>query len=375
MGKALKQLLAAMLEPIAVQEVFMRTRITIMIQSLTVVFVLAGILGLPVTLSAQTEPYYKGKTIRIIVGFTPGGFYDRWARTVARHMGKHIPGNPDIIVQNMPGAGSVVATNYVFGVAKPDGLTLGMPSANIYMDQLVGRGEVKFDVRKLHWVGTQDKRHLVFYIRSDTPFRSVGDIVKAKEAPKCGETGTTSSGYLLTRIVDEILGGKLTMVMGYPGGAEVDLAVERGEVVCRGMSIDPYFGREPFISWSKKGFVRLLLQTGKKRDERAPNVPTIYELMDQYKTPEINRKVVRVILAGAEFGSPLFAAPGTPADRVKILREAHAKSMKDPALIAEAKKGKMDMDPSTGEELDDLAKEVMAQPAEVIARAKKVSGM
>ena len=353
----------------------MINRVNVMIQSLAFAFFLGGILGLPGHLHAQSEPYYSGKTIKIVVGFSAGGFYDRWARAVARHMGKFIPGNPDIIVQNMPGAGSVIATNYVYGVAKPDGLTLGMPSANIYMDQLVGRGEVKFDVRKFYWIGTQDKRHLVFYIRSDTQFQSVGDIIKAKEAPKCGETGTTSSGFLLTRIVDEILGGKLTMVMGYPGGAEVDLAVEKGEVVCRGMSIDPYFGREPFISWAKKGFVRLLLQTGQKRDQRAPNVPTIYELMDQYKTPDINRKVVRVILAGAEFGSPLFAAPGTPSDRVKILREAHAKSMKDPELIAEAKKGKMDMDPSTGEELDDLAKEVMAQPGEVITRAKKITGM
>jgi tripartite-type tricarboxylate transporter receptor subunit TctC len=353
----------------------MKSRIPVVIlNSILFVFVVF-VLQLPPALHAQSESYYKGKPIRIVVGFTSGGFYDRWAREVARHMGKYIPGNPDIVVQNMPGAASVIATNYVYGVAKPDGLTLGMPSANIYMDQLVGRGEVKFDIRKFHWIGTQDKRHLVFYMRSDTPFKSVGDIIKAKEPPKCGETGTTSSGYLLTRIVDEILGGKLVMVMGYPGGSEVDLAVEKGEVVCRGMSIDPYFGREPFISWGKKGFVRLLLQTGKKRDERAPDVPTVYELMDQYKTPDINRKVVRVILAGAEFGSPLFAAPGTPADRVNILRAAHAKSMKDPELIAEAKKGKMDMAPSTGGELDELSKEVMAQPSEVIERAKKISGM
>jgi len=354
----------------------MKKRAALIVPALALLFSLVIIpLGSLATLEAQSEPFFKGKTIRMVVGFTPGGFYDRWARTVARHLGKHIPGNPEIIVQNMPGAGSVVAANYVYGVAKPDGLTVGMPSANIYMDQLVGRGEIKFDVRRFHWIGTQDKRHLVFYIRSDTPYKSVGDIIKAKEPPKCGETGTTSSGYLLTRIVDEVLGGKLNMVMGYPGGSEVDLAVEKGEVVCRGMSIDPYFGREPFISWGKKGFVRLLLQTGNKRDERAKDIPTIYELMDQYKTPDINRRVVRVILAGAEFGSPLFAAPGTPAERVKILREAHAKSMKDSELIAEAKKGKMDMDPSTGEELQELTKEVMAQPREVVEQAKKITGM
>jgi tripartite-type tricarboxylate transporter receptor subunit TctC len=307
------------------------------------------------------------------VGFTAGGFYDRWARVLARHLGKHIPGKPEIIVQNMPGAGSVIAANYVYSVAKPDGLTLGMPSANIYMDQLVGRGEVRFDVRKFNWIGTQDKRHLVFYMRTDAPYNSLGDIIKAAEPPKCGETGTTSSGFLLLRILQEVLGAKINTVMGYPGGAEVDLAVERGEVVCRGMSVDPYFGREPFISWGKKGFVRLLMQTGKKRDARAPDVPTIYELMDQYQTPAISRRVVQVILAGAEFGSPTFVPPGTPADRVKLLREAHAKSMKDSELLAEAKKGRMDMAPSTGEELQALSMEVMSQPPEVVERAKKIS--
>jgi tripartite-type tricarboxylate transporter receptor subunit TctC len=339
-----------------------------------IVFILLVILVWTSYLQAQ-DSFYQGRTVRIVVGFTPGGFYDRWARHLARHMGKYIAGSPEIIVQNMPGAGSVIAANYVYSVAKPDGLTLGMPSANIYMDQLVGRGEVKFDVRKFNWIGTQDKRHLVFYMRSDAPYKSLGDIVKAKEPPKCGETGTTSSGYLLLRILQEILGAKIQNVMGYPGGAEIDLAVERGEVVCRGMSVDPYFGREPFISWSKRGFVRLLTQTGRKRDARAPEVPTIYELMDQYKTPEISRRVVQVILAGAEFGSPTFAPPGTPADRVKLLREAHAKSMRDPEFLAEAKKGKMDMDPSTGEELQSLTIEVMNQPPEVIERAKKISGL
>ena len=339
-----------------------------------IIFLLLLILAWTSYLQAQ-DSYYHGKSIRIVVGFTPGGFYDRWARLLARHMGKHIPGNPEIIVQNMPGAGSVIAANYVYSVAKPDGLTLGMPSANIYMDQLVGRAEVRFDVRKFNWIGTQDKRHLVFYMRADAPYKSLGDMIKAKEPPKCGETGTTSSGYLLLRILHEILGAKTHNVMGYPGGSEIDLAVEKGEVVCRGMSIDPYFGREPFISWSKKGFVRLLMQTGRKRDARAPEVPTIYELMDQYRTPEISRRVVQVILAGAEFGSPTFAPPGTPADRVKLLREAHARSMNAPELLAEAEKGKMDMDPSTGEELQALTIEVMSQPAEVIEGAKKISGL
>ena len=324
-------------------------------------------------LQAQ-ESFYQGKTVRIVVGFTPGGFYDRWARLLARYLGKYIPGTPDIIVQNMPGAGSVVATNYVFSVAKADGLTLGMPSNTIYMDQIAGRKEVQFDVRKFNWIGTQDKRHMVLYMRADSPYQSIDDIIKDKEPPKCGSTGTVSSDYLLARILEETMGAKINTVLGYPGGSEIDVAVERGEVICRGMSIDPYFGREPFISWRKKGFVRLLLQSAKKRDERAPEVLTIHELMDRYQTPDFGRRVAQVILVGSEFGSPLFAPPGTPADRVKILREAHTKSMNDPELLAEAKKGRLEVEPSTGEELEALTKEVMDQPGEVIERVKKILG-
>ncbi|MBI2361208.1 MAG: hypothetical protein HYV04_20270 [Deltaproteobacteria bacterium] len=331
-------------------------------------------LALPARPAFAQEPYYKGKTVRIVVGFSAGGFYDRWARLVARHLGKHIPGNPDIIVQNMPGAGSAIATNYVYGVAKPDGLTLGMPSASVYMDQLVGRKEAKFDVRKFNWIGTQDKRHQVVYMRADTPFKSIEDVMKAKEPPKCGETGTASQGYLTLRLMEEALGAKFGSVLGYPGGAEIDLAVEKGEVVCRALSIDPFFGREPFNTWRKKAFARLLVQTGRTRDPRAPDVPTIHELMDKHKTREMNRRVVEVLLGVAEFGSPLFSAPGTPPEHVRALREAHAKAMKDPELVADAEKGKMDMAPSTGEDLEVITQKIMDQPADIIERVKKIMG-
>lgn len=338
-----------------------------------IVLILFFFLACTSNLQAQ-ESLYQGKTIRIVVGFTPGGFYDRWARLLARYWGKYIAGDPEMIVQNMPGAGSVVATNYAYSVAKPDGLTLGMPSASIYMDQLVGRKEVQFDVRKFNWLGTQDKRHMLLYMRTDTPYQSIDDVVKSKEPPKCGATGTVSTGYLLTRIVEDALGAKFNIVLGYPGGSEIDVAVERGEVICRGMDVDPYFGREPFISWRKKGFVRLLLQSARQRDPRAPDVPTIHELMDRYKTPDITRRVARVILAAAEFGSPVFAPPGTPPERVKTLRAAHARSMNDPELVAEANKGRLEMGPSTGEELEALTREIMDQPPEVIERVKKILG-
>jgi tripartite-type tricarboxylate transporter receptor subunit TctC len=326
-------------------------------------------------LSAHAQaPFFQGKTIRIVVGFTPGGFYDRWARLLARHMPKYIPGNPEIIVQNMPGASSLIAANHVYNVAKPDGLTVLMPSNNIYLDQLVGRGEVKFDVRKFSWIGTQEKNHIILYMRADAPYKSIGDVVKAKEPPKCGSTGTAGADYIVAKVLEETLGAKINTVLGYPGGSEIDVAVEKGEVVCRGMTIPPHFGREPFDTWHKKGFDRHLVQTGRNRDPRAGDTPTIFELMSEHKTPESNRRVAQVMLAGGEFGRMMLLTPGTPAERVKMLRDAYARALKDTELLDEAKKGRMDVDPSTGEELQALAQEILDQPPDVIGRVKKILG-
>lgn len=319
-------------------------------------------------------PFYQGKTIHIVVGFTPGGFYDRWGRLLARYMPKYLPGNPDMIVQNMAGASSMIAANYVYGVAKPDGLTVVMPINSLYLDQLVGKPEVKYDVRKFEWIGTQEKNTMMLYLRADAPYRSVGDITRAKEPPKCGATGTASSGFIFPKVMEETLGAKFNLVVGYPGGSEIDMAVAKGEIVCRGQDIASHFGREPFVTWHKNGFDRHIIQDGRKRDSRLPDAPTIYELMDEYKTPEVKRRTAEVILASGEFGRAMAASPGTPPERVKILREAYAKAMRDPGLIEEAKKGKMDMDPSSGEELQAIAKQAMEQPAEVIDRVKKMLG-
>ncbi|HEY7317385.1 MAG TPA: tripartite tricarboxylate transporter substrate-binding protein [Candidatus Binatia bacterium] len=325
----------------------------------------------PVTI-AQPQPFYQGKTIRIVVGFTPGGFYDRWARLIARYMPKYIPGNPEMIIQNMPGASSVIAANYVYNVAKGDGLTLLVPINSLYLDQLVERKEVQFDMRKFEWIGSQEKTPILLYFRADSPFKTVADIIKASEPPKCGATGTASTGYLLAKLMEENLKAKLHTVTGYPGGSEIDVAVERGEIICRGMDIPPHFGREPFDTWHKNGFDRHILQGGPKRDPRLADTPTLFELMDQYKTPDVGRRLSRVILAAGDFGRPMVAAPATPGDRVKMLREAYAKAMKDPELIAEANKGKMDMDPSTGEDLQALLKEIMDQPRAVVDQVKKI---
>ena len=326
----------------------------------------------PAMLAAQSRSFYDGKTVRIIVGFTPGGFYDRWARMLSRYMPKYISGNPNFVVQNMPGASSVIAANYVYNLAKPDGLTLLVPINSLYLDQIVGRGEVKYDVRKFLFIGSQEKAPTMLYFRADSPFKTLADIIKASEPPKCGSTGTASTGYLIAKLLDEAFKAKLNTVTGYQGGAEIDVAVERGEIICRGMDIPPHFGREPFDSWHRNGFDRHILQAGSKRDSRLPDTPTLSELMNQYNSPDIVRRVTRIVLASGDFGRPMLAGPGTPPDRLRVLREAYAKAMRDPALIDEAKKGQMDMEYTPGEELQVLMKEIMDQPSAVMERVKSV---
>jgi tripartite-type tricarboxylate transporter receptor subunit TctC len=317
-------------------------------------------------------PFYEKKTIQVIIGSAPGGLYDRWGRLFAQYLGKYIPGNPNLVAQNMPGGGSMIATNYLYGLAKPDGLTIGTFQTFMYLQQLVGVPEVKYDVRKFNWLGSQERGQMMLYIRADSPYKSIEDIMKAKDPPKCGGSGATDQTALLTRLLEETIGVKFIRVLGYPGGSEVDLAMERGEVVCRATRITVHFSREPFVTWDKKGFDRHLVQAGKKRDPRLTDVPTIYELMDRYKTPEAGRRLAQVILSGDELGRPMIAPPGVPADRIKILREAYNKALKDPELIAEVTKSRLDMEPSTGEEIEAIVKEIMDQPPEIVPLVKKI---
>jgi tripartite-type tricarboxylate transporter receptor subunit TctC len=317
------------------------------------------------------EPFYKDKTIKIVVGLSAGGGYDRAARLLARHMGKYIPGNPEIIVQNMAGAGSVVAANYVYGVAKPDGFTLLMPHNNVYLSQLSGDKEAKFDLLKMNWIGSLENEDMMIFIRADQPVKSIKEIIKAKEPPKCGSTGVGSSDYVMSRILDETVGAKVANVTGYPGSSEIALAVERGEVACMGLTISTFFSREPFLTWVKNNFVRFLAQSGRKRDERV-NGPTIYELMDEFKTPATKRRLAEAMLAGGDWARPMLAAPGTPPDRVQILRDAYDKAVKDPELIAEAKKSRIEVRPTKGAELQIMAKQALTQPPEVLEQIKKL---
>ena len=324
--------------------------------------------------SAQGEPFYKGKTLRVLVGTTAGSLYDLWARTIAAHLVKHIPGNPESLVQNMPGAGHKVATNYMYNLAKPDGLTIiGSILPGVYMDQLIGRSEVKYDWARFVWIGSPVKSESQMTMRADGPYKSIDDMRNAKEPIRCGSTGTSGTDYMVSRLLEEIMPPmKIHSVLGYPGGPELDLAIERGEIVCRTFTIETFFAREPYISWKKKGFVFNPHQTGRKRDPRLADVPTLWELMDRYKTPDNARRLATVILANGSLGRPIFTSPGTPPDRVKILREAFEKMVKDPVFLDDIKKKKFELDPISGAELESIVKEVMSQPPEIIERLKKL---
>jgi len=323
---------------------------------------------------AQSE-FYKGKTITVYIGTTPGALYDQWGRILAQHMGKHIPGKPDMIVQNMPGAGHMIAANYVYNKTKPDGLSLiGSIVPTLYFDQLVGRKEAQYDWAKFVWIGSPVQGESQMYMRADTPYKTIEDVRNAKEPPRCGAQGTSDSAYYLPKLFEETIGTKFNLVQGYPGGPEIDLAVERGEIHCRAFTIEAFMSREPYHTWRKKGFVRNIIQTGKKRDAKLPETPTLWELIDRYKTPDPSRRLATLMLASGQLGRPMMATPGVPADRVKILRDAFNATLKDSEFLTDIDKRQFDLDPVPGEELEKIVKDVMSQPPDIVERMKKLLG-
>jgi tripartite-type tricarboxylate transporter receptor subunit TctC len=209
-------------------------------------------------------------------------------------------------------------------------------------------------------------------MRADSPYKTIHDVVKSSTAPKCGATGTSSTAYYVPKLLNEVIGTNFEVVLGYQSGQDIDLSVERGEVICRAFTVTAFHAREPFISWRKKNFVNVLVQTGKKRDARLKDTPTIYELMDKYQTSKAGRNLATLVLAAGDFGRPYVMPPNTPAEQIKTMRDAFEKTMKDKNFISAAEKRKLELDPTSGEELEKLAKEVTSQSSEVVARTKKL---
>jgi tripartite-type tricarboxylate transporter receptor subunit TctC len=317
------------------------------------------------------KPFYEGKTIQFLVASGPGATTDISARLVGRYLGKYIPGNPNIVVQNMPGAGGVVAANHLYNVAKPDGLTIAAISRANYIEQMVGRPEVKTDFRKLSWIGSFNKSPMMVACRSDTEYKSIAAIRAAKTPPRFGQSGTGSISYVFANLMERILDLKIKNVTGFKSGRDTDLGLERGEVDCRATS-DVTVIRAPWDRWMKENYVTFVVQQGPEKSILLPPVPTVGELARPEAKPYLT--LMNVMLAYTEFDRPYAAPPAVPKDRLQILRESFERMLKDAEFGAEAKK-LLDWDGTTylsGELLQKKMTETVTQPAEVIKRIKEI---
>jgi tripartite-type tricarboxylate transporter receptor subunit TctC len=233
--------------------------------------------------------------------------------------------------------------------------------------------EVKFDWSKFGWIGSLVRNFEVLTMRADTPYKSMENIQKAAQPPRCGTTGTGATGHYFPKFLEEALNAKIQVVLGYPGNRDVELAIERGEVQCYAITKEAFL-REPGRSWLKKGFVRALAQGGQKRDGLFPDTPTVYELMDKYKTPDTLRRLAAVLLSPGAIGRPLITPPNIAPERLKILRDGYAKMINDADFLAEAKKRDWDVEYISGQDLEAAAKTAVVQAPETVERLKKVLG-
>jgi tripartite-type tricarboxylate transporter receptor subunit TctC len=320
---------------------------------------LAVLAAIPLLAGAQSSPY-AGKTLTIIVGYKAGGGYDATARLLARHLPKHIPGKPTIIVQNMPGANSLIAANHVFSVAKPDGLTIATFNRNLPIAQLTKVDGVKFDMRKFVWIGSAASEATILAIRSDLPYKTVEDLKKADKPIVIGATGPGANTYDFPLLLKEFLGLNLKIVTGYSSSADIMLAIERKEVDGRAGSLTSI---TPFID---RKLVRPVMRA------RAVE-PGIEQLpMDEALAPNPRAKAIMALRSAPEIiGRPYVMPPGTPQETAKIMREAFAKVIADKDLAAEAKKAKMDLNYVGADEAQKMLKEVLEQPKDVIDEVAK----
>ena len=317
------------------------------------------------------KPFYEGKTIQFLVASGPGATTDISARLVARYLGKHIPGNPGIVVQNMSGGGGLVAANYLFNVAKRDGLTIAAISRANYIEQMVGRPEVRADFRKFSWIGSFNKAPMMAACRSDTEYKSIAAIRAAKTPPRFGQSGTGSISYIFANLMERVLDIKLKNVTGFQSGRDTDLGLERGEIDCRATS-DITVIRAPWNRWVKENYVTFIIQQGPEKSPLLPPVATVTELARPEGKPYLN--LMSVMLAYTEFDRPFAAPPGVSKERVQILRESFERMLRDVEFATEAKK-LLDWDGATYLSGEDLRKKIevtVTQPPDVIKRVKEI---
>jgi len=310
--------------------------------------------------AASGEEIYKGKTVTVVIGYTAGGGYDIYGRLVARHMGKHLPGKPNIIAQNMPGAGSVKSLEYIISMAPKDGLVFATFGRTLALSPLIEGA--KYDVSNVQWIGSVAADTSVCIAWSDAGVSKMEDL-RNKELPVAG-LAKGSDPDIFTGVARNALGARMKLVTGYPGSRDMAMALERGEVkgIC-GYTVSSI--RSNHQEWLQNKRIVYLAQMGLERDKDLPNVPLMHELAKDKK----QRDAIELISLSQTVARPFAAAPGTPPERVAILRKAFMETMSDPEFLAEAKQMKLEVSPTTGEKVTELIRKAYATPRDVVNEA------
>lgn len=312
----------------------------------------------------SVEQFYKGKNVSIAIGFSPGGTYDLFGRLIARHIGKHIPGNPTVVAQNMPGAGSFVAANWLFNVAPKDGTAMGIVSQTIVMEEALKNKGVRYKSAEFNWIGRATSNTEVQVIWHTSKGTTI-EGAKANEIP-LASTGPGSPSETYPKLLNALAGTKFKLVRGYTGSTAGLLAMERGETDGALTSWNTMKTTRKAQLDEKKAI--LLIQYLTKRSPDLKDVPTMVELGKD----DESKKLLTFAVASAEIGRAIIAPPKVPADRLKALRDAFDAAVKDPALLAEVNKAKLDFEPARYTELEALTKQTLETPPELIERMQKI---
>jgi len=316
--------------------------------------------------AARADDFYRNKQIRVIVGADPGGSYDIHARLVARYLPQHIPGNPQILVQDMQGAGSMTAANYVYNVAPRDGTVIVAVLQTLVQSQLSLGADAKFDAAQFQWIGNPAASVNVIVTSQPAPVKTFADALK--KPVLIGITSAGSSGGIEVALADNVVGAKFQPVTGYRGGNDIDIAIERGEVFGRaGQSWDGWKQTRP--NWVKNHWLNVLVQIGSARASDLPDVPLLTEVTDD---PQ-QRQILALYSAGIALGRPLAVGPGVPPEQVAILRQAFRDTMNDPAFLTEAKQIGIQIAPIYGEELQSIVRGMLATSQTIVKKLEDAS--
>jgi tripartite-type tricarboxylate transporter receptor subunit TctC len=330
-----------------------------------IVFVFSA--GFSIRTVAAQESFYAGKNILIIVGFSPGGGYDTYARVIARHLGKHIPGNPAVTVDNMPGAGSLISANHIYKVAKPDGLTIGHFIGGLFLQQLLGKPGVEFDARRFEYIGVPGQDEFVIGLSKASGITSAEQWIASKTAIKLGGVASGSGTDDLPNVLRATIGLPIQLVSGYKGTADIRLAFANGEI--QGLSNSWQSFKSTWRNELESKELMIVLQETLASHPDFPQVPMALNFA---KTEEAKQLIRAVIQVHGPTVRPFVVPPGTPKERVEMLRKGFAETLKDPELLAEAKKANLEINPLDGAELERRVKEIFSLDPSLVEKLKQI---